>query len=71
MRRALNVQYHRMLVRLQDGGLVGLDWFRWQDCTNRLPPNAPVLLVMHGITGMLNGIPSAASAHLSVPSMAQ
>ncbi|BDA49595.1 Phospholipase ABHD3 [Coccomyxa sp. Obi] len=51
VRRAPNVQYHRMLVRLKDGGLVGLDWYKWQDCTKRLPPKAPVLLVMHGITG--------------------
>lgn len=45
------MQYHRMLVRLKDGGLVGLDWYKWQDCTKRLPPKAPVLLIMHGITG--------------------
>lgn len=60
VRRAPNVQYHRILVRLQDGGLVGLDWYKWQDCTKRLPPKAPVLLVVHGITGVLNDIPSSA-----------
>ncbi len=52
-RRALNVQYHRMLVRLKDGGLLALDWYRWQDCKSCLPRKAPVLLVMHGITGVL------------------
>lgn len=46
------LQYHRMLVRLPDEGIIGLDWYKWQEC-KRLPSTAPVLLVLHGITGVL------------------
>jgi len=45
-----NPNYYRMLVRLQDDGIIGLAWYKWQSC-KRLPVTAPVLLVMHGITG--------------------
>ncbi|KAK9904886.1 hypothetical protein WJX75_004869 [Coccomyxa subellipsoidea] len=45
-----NLQYHRMLVRLPDEGIIGLDSYKWQEC-KRLPSTAPVLLVLHGITG--------------------
>ena len=54
-----NLQYHRTLVRQPDEGLIGLDWYKWQDCAKRLPATAPVLLVMHGITGTLYSFPPA------------
>ena len=46
-------RYHRTLVRLEDDGTIGLDWFRWRECTAQLPRAAPLLLVAHPITGGL------------------
>lgn len=50
---AVQPRYHRTVLRLEDGGTIGLDWFRWRDCVARLPAAAPLLLVAHPITGGL------------------
>ena len=44
--------YHRSIVRLEDDGIIALDWFRWRECSAELPDNAPVLLIAHAITGV-------------------
>ena len=50
---AVQPGYHRTVLRLGDGGTVGLDWFRWRECAARLLRAAPLLLVAHPITGGL------------------
>lgn len=46
-------KYRREELSLDDGGLIGLDWFKWSQC-RALPQTAPILLVLHFITGMLS-----------------
>ncbi|KAJ3249120.1 hypothetical protein HDU78_007082 [Chytriomyces hyalinus] len=43
-----DLQYRRDLVHLKDGGLVAIDWDVESD---RLPANAPILIVLHGLGG--------------------
>ena len=57
---AVQPRYHRTVVRLEDGGTIGLDWFRWRECAARLPAAAPLLMVAHPITG---GLPLRDSQH--------
>lgn len=42
-------------MRLADEGVIGLDWYKGKECKQRLPSTAPVLLIMHGITGAVTG----------------
>ena len=44
-------KYQRTIVPTADGGTFGLDWFRCQEACESLPENAPMLLVLHSITG--------------------
>ena len=50
--KLLSTRYARQLLTTEDGGTIGLDWFRGCDAPGALPPAAPVLLVLHGLTGM-------------------
>lgn len=50
--KLLSTRYSRQLLTTEDGGTIGLDWFRGCDAPGALPPAAPVLLVLHGLTGM-------------------
>ena len=50
--KLLSTRYSRQLLITEDGGTIGLDWFRGCDAPGVLPPAAPVLLVLHGLTGM-------------------
>ena len=50
-RWTLDARYQRQLVRADDGGTIGLDYFRGTDAAASLPIGAPVLLVLHGVTG--------------------
>ena len=50
--KLLSTRYSRQLLTTEDGGTIGLDWFRGCDAPGVLPPAAPVLLVLHGLTGM-------------------
>ncbi|KAJ3241709.1 hypothetical protein HDU81_011033 [Chytriomyces hyalinus] len=43
-----DLRYRRDLVHLKDGGLVAIDWDVESD---RLPANAPILIVLHGLGG--------------------
>eukprot|EP00884_Botryococcus_braunii_P019369 jgi/Botrbrau1/6115/Bobra.331_2s0010.1 len=43
--------YHRQLLVASDGGTVAIDWFRQCDLNQALPPDTPVLVVFHGLTG--------------------
>ncbi|ETW08292.1 hypothetical protein, variant [Aphanomyces invadans] len=46
------VKYSREMLRMQDGGHVAIDWLKG---TATLPDNAPVVLVLHGLTGCSDG----------------
>lgn len=48
VRRTLDPPYRRELYQLEDGGQVALDWLTTADS---LDPSAPVLLLLHGLTG--------------------
>ena len=50
--KLLSTRYSRQLLTTEDGGTIGLDWFRGCDAPGVLPAGAPVLLVLHGLTGM-------------------
>ena len=50
-RWTLDAKYERQLVTAADGGTIGLDYFRGVQTTASLPAGAPVLLVLHGVTG--------------------
>lgn len=52
--RALTCQadYTRQKLDTADGGTVALDWFAASKAA-QLSPNAPVVLVLHGLTGKL------------------
>ena len=43
-------QYERHVVTTEDGGTVALDWFQPQGYA-KLPTDAPIVLVLHGLTG--------------------
>lgn len=43
--------YSRDLLVAPDGGTVALDWFRRSNLDRSLPPDTPILLVFHGLTG--------------------
>ncbi|KAK9843739.1 hypothetical protein WJX81_004527 [Elliptochloris bilobata] len=43
--------YARQKLTTPDGGTIALDWFRGCDEPGALPITAPVLLVLHGLTG--------------------
>ena len=44
--------YERQLVTMSDGGTVGLDWFADSNEEDRWSPSTPIVLVMHGLTGL-------------------
>ena len=50
--RALSCRaaYKRQLLSTEDGGTVALDWYTGGH-TAKLPTHAPVVLVLHGLTG--------------------
>ncbi len=48
---AVRARYQRTVVPTPDGGIIGLDWFRCQEACQHLPESAPILLVLHSITG--------------------
>ena len=48
---AWQAHYERTIVPTSDGGNFGLDWFRCREACEKLPESAPVLLVLHSITG--------------------
>lgn len=43
--------YTRELITNEDGGTVGLDWFKESNEQKGWKPATPIVLVMHGITG--------------------
>ncbi|CAK4640064.1 hypothetical protein LEN26_018775 [Aphanomyces euteiches] len=47
-----NIKYSREMLRLPDGGHVAVDWCKG---TAGLPENAPILLLLHGLTGCSAG----------------
>ena len=49
---SVNPQYHRTFLTLQDDGVIALDWFKWDNCKTR-SLSAPIVLVLHAITGTL------------------
>ena len=49
-------QYKRELLIGPDGGTVGLDWHR---ADAKLPDTAPILLILHGVTGLITFVVSA------------
>lgn len=49
----MSAGYRRQLLTTVDGGTIALDWFRGCDAAGALPATAPVLLVLHGLTGAL------------------
>ncbi|CAL5220658.1 g2704 [Coccomyxa viridis] len=51
---AWQAHYERTIVPTPDGGAFGLDWFCCREACERLPESAPVLLVLHSITGHSN-----------------
>ena len=50
-RWTLDAQYERQLVTADDGGTIGLDYYRGAHTAKSLLVDAPVLLVLHGVTG--------------------
>ena len=54
-RYTLAAEYERQLVTADDGGTIGLDFFRGAQAAASLPAGAPVLLVLHGVTGACCG----------------
>ncbi len=50
-RWTLDARYQRQLVMADDGGTIGLDYYRGADVAASFPVGAPVLLVLHGVTG--------------------
>ena len=50
-RWTLDPQYERQLVTAEDGGTIGLDHYRGAHTAGSLPVGAPILLVLHGVTG--------------------
>ncbi|RHZ06029.1 hypothetical protein DYB26_012970, partial [Aphanomyces astaci] len=46
------VEYSREMLRLQDGGHVAVDWCKG---TAHLAEDAPIVLVLHGLTGCSDG----------------
>jgi hypothetical protein len=50
-RWTLDAQYERQLVTADDGGTIGLDHYRGVHTAKSLLVDAPVLLVLHGVTG--------------------
>ena len=48
---AVQARYQRTIVSTPDGGTFGLDWFCCREACESLPDRAPVLLVLHSITG--------------------
>ena len=50
---AWQAHYERTIVPTPDGGAFGLDWFRCREACEKLPESAPVLLVLHSITGQV------------------
>ena len=48
---AWQAHYERTIVPTPDGGAFGLDWCRCREACDSLPESAPVLLVLHSITG--------------------
>lgn len=50
----MRADYRRQLLTTADGGTIALDWFRGCDAAGALPATAPVLLVLHGLTGALS-----------------
>lgn len=62
---AVRGRYQRTVVPTPDGGTIGLDWFRCQEACQRLPDSAPILLVLHSITGQ-GSLPNCASSKLRV-----
>lgn len=61
----VRARYQRTVVPTPDGGTIGLDWFRCQEACQRLPDTAPILLVLHSITGQ-GSLPNCASSQLRV-----
>ncbi len=45
------VKYDRQPIVTKDGGTVALDWFQPRELA-KIPSDAPVVLVLHGLTGM-------------------
>ena len=50
--KLLSALYSRQLLTTEDGGTIALDWFRGCDAPGALPAGAPLLLVLHGLTGL-------------------
>ena len=54
-RCTIDAQYVRQLVVAEDGGTIGLDYFHGSALERSLPRDAPVLLVLHGVSGGMHG----------------
>lgn len=52
-RSTIDARYVRQLVVAEDGGTIGLDYYHGDASELGLPPDAPVLLVLHGVSGAL------------------
>lgn len=64
----ISPKYKRELLKLKDEGTVGLDWF--YGCNEpgcKFPDTAPVVLVVHALTGERSCIPVCARAHAWSP----
>lgn len=53
--KLLSTGYARQLLTTGDGGTIALDWWRGCNAPDALPADAPVLLVLHGLTGACRG----------------
>lgn len=47
----INAKYKRQLLTAPDGGVFAIDWFRGSNKKKRLPPDAPIVLVVHALCG--------------------
>lgn len=55
--KLFSADYRRQLLTTADGGTIALDWFRGCDESGALPQAAPILVVLHGLTGAFRPLP--------------
>jgi predicted alpha/beta-fold hydrolase len=72
--KLLSTGYARQLLTTGDGGTIALDWWRGCNAPDALPADAPVLLVLHGLTGAYRGqlhlscLQAVRGSHVNAPS---
>ena len=52
-RSTIDARYVRQLIVAEDGGTIGLDYYHGEASELSLPSDAPVLFVLHGVSGAL------------------